>query len=774
MCRRIHMRGKAITAMIAIILILTCFPFVPIMQQAEGLAFSRNIPVDNSTTYGNQAFPRIVTDLGGNISVVWAEGTTHLDRIFYARSENSGYDFLAKVRVDDAGESSGYRSSPSIAVNETGSIFVVWEDARNDDVPSIFFSKSDDGGRSFSTNIQISAPGTYATEPDIAIANNTIFVVWSQNVTIGSADYTKIFLTRSLDWGMTFETPRRIDDTATGESLLNAPRIDAFERKLIVVWQDARNDSLYDIYGAISNDTGVTFSANVKISDGPNYVKQTSPDVCFLPDGNPVVVWEDYRTGTSVIRVSSSADGGNTFSYSRVASDGGVSVDPCVASDNGGNISVVYKLQTLTTNEIRYVISRNGGITFSPSIKVDDATTSSKRQNPDIAIGEGRAPLIVFEDRRTTPQRVMFTRMINIPPMCTIDRPVSGSIVQGLIVISGHASDPDGNDTLVGVQVRVRSIDFNEETDWMNASGLTEWTFDFNTTVFFNGEYVIEARAFDGDSYSEFTSVNISIENPVELFPDLIVTPSNITFSPEIFEAGDFVNIVVNVGNIGNVNATDVEVKAFRGTSQIGSLKTIEFLPVNGSSTVIFVWQAIQGIHTIRILIDPDDKIKELNESNNFASVKISVPSSSFFMPDLAVVPGSINLSPNEIKDGDEVIITATITNAGTEDAVNVLVTFAIDGSPMTQQKFISYLSINGTDNASITWIATKGTHTITVTVDPSNLIDELNETNNDASISVTVQSIGEFPLWIVVIPMILIVAGATLIIYVMRWRRPK
>ncbi|MDH7509201.1 MAG: CARDB domain-containing protein [Methanomassiliicoccales archaeon] len=768
------MHGKAITAMITITLILTCFPFVPVTQQAEGLVFSGNTPVDSNATHDAQAYPRIAVDLHGNISVVWAEGITYYDRIFYARSENSGYDFLEKVRVDDAGESSGHRSSPSIAVNETGSVFVVWEDARNDDVPSIFFSKSDDGGRTFSSNIQISPPGTHATEPDITIANNTIYVVWSQNVTIGSSSYTKIFLTRSLDWGITFEMPRRIDDTATTESLLSAPRAASLGSKLIIVWQDTRSDPLYDIYGAISNDSGVTFSANMKISDGPNYVKQTSPDVCFLPNGNPIVVWEDYRTGTSVIRASVSSDGGETFSYSRVVSDGGVSVDPSVASDSGGNISVAYKLQTLTTNEIRYAISRNGGMTFSPSIRVDDATTSSKRQNPDIAIYSGRVPLVVFEDRRETPQSIMFTKMINVPPLCTIDYPTPGSAVEGLIVISGHASDPDGNDTLVSVQVRVRSVGSGEGTEWEDAEGLTEWAFDFNTTRFFNGEYVIEARAFDGDSFSEIDSVNIFIENPVELFPDLIVTASNITFSPEIFEAGDYVNIVVNVTNIGNSDATGVEVEAFRGTSQIDSLKAIELLPINSSSTVSFVWQAIQGTHLIRILIDPDDKIKELNESNNFASVEISVPPSFLFMPDLVTVPGSLNLSSNEIRDGDEVVINATIANLGTEDAINIIVTFAIDGSPMTQQKFISYLPINGSENVSITWIAASGTHVITVSIDTSNLIGELNETNNNASITVTVQSIDEFPSWIVMIPVLLGFACVVSIIYYLRWRRPK
>ncbi|MCQ5376407.1 MAG: hypothetical protein NO474_07410, partial [Methanomassiliicoccales archaeon] len=319
-----------------------------------------------------------------------------------------------------------------------------------------------------------------------------------------------------------------------------------------------------------------------------------------------------------------------------------------------------------------------------------------------------------------------------------------------------------------------RSVDFKAETEWINASGLTEWSLDFNTTIFFNGEYVIEARAFDGDSYSEFASVNISIENPVELFPDLVVTPSNISFSPDIFEAGDLVRIVVTVRNIGNSNATNIEVKAFRGISQIGSPETVDFLSVNSSSNVSFVWQALQGSHTIRILVDPDDKIKELNESNNFASVEITVPSSSFFMPDFVIASENINLSSNKIKDGDEVIITATIRNVGTEDAINVLVTFAIDGSPMTQQKFISYLPINDTANASVTWIATKGTHTITVIVDPSNLITELNETNNNATISVTVQSIDEFPSWIIFIPVILIFVCVITIIYIMRWRRPK
>lgn len=768
------MKRKVATCGMIFVLLFSSISFAIVLNKSLAFSFSTNIPVDSGESHGTQGFPRIAVDSGGNISVVWAEGAIQPTAIFYAKSEDSGSSFLEKIRVDDVNDYMGIRSSPSIAINDNGSIFVVWEDSREDGISSIFFSRSDDGGKSFSANVRISSVDVAAYEPDIAISNGTIVVVWSQNVTIDSHNVTRIYCTRSFDWGSSFEVPHQIDSYNIATCIQNSPRIAALGDHLIVVWEDSRSDPYFDIYGAVSNNSGENFSKALRISDGPSNKRQTSPDVCFANDGNIAVVWEDYRSGTPEIRIATSSNGVAAFSFSSVVSDGGYCVDPSVDAGKNGIVAVVYKLQTLEEYEIRLAISRNDGTTFSPSIRVDDATSPSKRQNPDIAVGTDGWPLVVFEDRRTSPQCIMFARMLNMPPSCTILQPLAGSVLQGTIHISGLASDSDGNDTLVSVQVRLMHLESGEATQWINATGLTEWSVQINTTEFFNGDYLIEARAYDGDAYSEYAFASVTIDNPIELFPDLVITSSNITFSPAQLEEGDLVRILVNVTNIGNANASDVEIKAMRGAFQIGTLKKANFIPINSTIQIDFQWQALQGLHTIIISVDPDDKIKELNESNNIASTQILVPPSTYFMPDLVIEDANISFSSSDIKDGDEIVITASIRNLGTEDAMNVMVTFAIDGTPLPTQKIIPYLPINGTATAMVTWIAIKGSHTVTVIIDPSNQIPELNESNNMALATINVSSVEDFPLWILVIPLVLVFVGIAMVIYVMKWRRPE
>ncbi len=772
------MRCRACSVVVVILLLISSFPFLFISSPANAEVFGENIQVDNDwETSGSQVSPRIAVDANLSISVVWAEESGPDFDIWYARSEDNGSSFLDKVRVDDTGTGFSNQSSPSIAVNATGSIFIVWSDDRSGEILRIYISRSDDNGSTFSSNVQVPPSGTNAQyTPDIAIANDTIFVVWAEAVNTVSGFAPKIFVSRSFDWGVSFEAPLRIDSTGTAFSLLQSPRISARNESVLVVWQDTRADeNYYDIFAALSTDSGVTYGIDEKISDGPSLTRQTSPDLCFLPDGSAVVVWEDQRSGAFEIRAAVSENGGESFNYSVAVSDGESCTAPAIASDAGGNISVVYREHTADSDQIRYAISRTGGATFSSSIRVDDVPLDvNKRENPDVGIGYNETALVVFQDRRTGDEVIWFSRMVNRPPVCSITTPTAGATVEGVVSVMGNASDPDGNGTLVSVEVRIVRVGGTYDSGWNTAIGIAPWDYLFDTSAVLNGQYQIQARSSDGESFSETASLLVTVDNPVQLWPDLYIASGNITLSPTHIEAGDVVTITADVRNIGNVNATNVEVKFLRGTSQIGGIETIGLVAPGESRSTEVQWQALEGDHTISVEIDPANTIDELNEENNDASIQLTVHPSTFYRPDMEVSAGNVTVMPSSIAEGESVTITATVFNLGTEEAYYVTVVFNVDGVQIGPQKIISLIPVNESANASVTWTAIRGSHQISVLVDPANSTYELNEENNNATITVEVSAVGDFPIWIVAIVVVIILVLVGVMIWVMKWRRPK
>jgi methanogen extracellular protein (TIGR04279 family) len=108
---------------------------------------------------------------------------------------------------------------------------------------------------------------------------------------------------------------------------------------------------------------------------------------------------------------------------------------------------------------------------------------------------------------------------------------------------------------------------------------------------------------------------------------------------------------------------------------------------------------------------------------------------------DLTLSSSDISFSSGSPTEGDSVSITATIHNIGGKDAGNFTVSFR-DGTSLIGNDTIS---VNASSNfsASTTWTAVVGDHTITVVADSGKVIEEYNETNNEASRTISVNSRG-------------------------------
>jgi len=102
-------------------------------------------------------------------------------------------------------------ASPQVAVDTAGSFYVVWSGAPNAGGISdgIFFSRSDDGGNTFSTDINVAPPNTKGAYPQIGVdGKGNVSIVWEQidQSSLDANSAFHVFFAHSTNRGDSFPT----------------------------------------------------------------------------------------------------------------------------------------------------------------------------------------------------------------------------------------------------------------------------------------------------------------------------------------------------------------------------------------------------------------------------------------------------------------------------------------------------------------------------------------------------------------------------------------
>jgi hypothetical protein len=99
-------------------------------------------------------------------------------------------------------------------------VYVVWTEVNlegccTNGETDVFLAKSDDSGRTFSAPVKLSeSVGVLAINPQIQVAadGHTIHVVWSDNNMLQIGTGNQIFFTRSTDGGTSFSPPIKVSN----------------------------------------------------------------------------------------------------------------------------------------------------------------------------------------------------------------------------------------------------------------------------------------------------------------------------------------------------------------------------------------------------------------------------------------------------------------------------------------------------------------------------------------------------------------------------------
>lgn len=171
------------------------------------------------------------------------------------------------------------------------------------------------------------------------------------------------------------------------------------------------------------------------------------------------------------------------------------------------------------------------------------------------------------------------------------------------------AADPDGDAVTYSAINLPQGAIFNPQTK----------TFSWTPSYAQQGSYVVTFVASDGDLSAGETIV-IKVNNVAR--PDL--TAGAITFTPQRPKKGQAVTFKAVISNKGDKAAGKFDVGLDIDKIRISSAEIIKLLP-GKTATVDFKWKATLGTHKAKVTADVFNKVLEQNETNNAAETQIIV-----------------------------------------------------------------------------------------------------------------------------------------------------
>ncbi len=378
-----------------------------------------------------------------------------------------------------------------------------------------------------------------------------------------------------------------------------------------------------------------------------------------------------------------------------------------------------------------YTLSKPGVTTFLLVIDPDNALVETSKANNtasttvetsssvDLQVRAGNitvAPLPALQGADLTFTVTLHNAGTSVSPVTT---------VQYLLT--------DGNHTL----------DLGRQTVQIEAGSTVQRTLPWRATLLGDCIFTVQLDP-DGlvperDEQNNAASFRFSVG--VAQGPNLVVSFQDMTFAPDPGLAGKPVTLSALVRNTGTVDARDVVVAFYDGDPAHGGVQiarqTLALLPAATATAVSTVWPGLPGTadKVIFISVDPDNTIAEFSEADNSTFRVLTVLS----LPDLAIDPAAIRLTPGFPTRGATVQIEAQITNLGAQAASDVVVR-AFAGDPATGGVQIGTdqrvsVAGGGVAVAPFTWTlsGTETIRTLVIVVDPDNTLDEASKLNNVA-----------------------------------------
>ena len=299
----------------------------------------------SSTTAGCYR-PDIAAGPSGALHVVWYDFAPGDYEVYYRKSPDGGITWTTTQRITWTSGGSEY---PAIAVDSSGNPHMAWTEYTPGDY-EICYKKSTDGGTTWTTAKRLTWNAESSDEPDLAVdSSGNPHVIWYDK-TPGNYE---IYYSRSTDGGATWTPTKRLTWDSAGSWY---PSIAVASSDILhLVWENATSESP-EIYYKKSTDGGASWTPTKRLTWTSGL--SGSPQIAVDPSHNPHVVWYDNTPGPYEIYYKKSSNGGTIWAAAERLTWANGSYDPDMAPDPSGHIHVVWQSDLPGNHEIYYMKSK--------------------------------------------------------------------------------------------------------------------------------------------------------------------------------------------------------------------------------------------------------------------------------------------------------------------------------------------------------------------------------------------------------------------------------
>jgi len=519
--------------------------------------------------------------------------------------------------TDDFGDSIRVTFDPATSVNisstvdNAGNVHVVWEDYRSG-AGDVYYVKLDPEGNKLTNDAKITNDPTTSRHPTVAVdLSSHIYVVW-EDQRDGSWElyFAKLWY---YDGNITFlVNGLRVSDPDPGNSTEPDIEVD-MEGNIAMVWTDDRDDAgdgNLEIYYKRLDDDGTPITADVRVTTDVGQSEHPRLDV---DSANMVhITWYDFRDSDNGIVVNHGVfyrklwvvnGTGNTIE--RRVTFASPSSRPDIAVDTDGNVHVVFDDDRYASFDVFYTLLDNDGITIEDDINISPKDESESRL-PRVFLSDSNAIDVAWQDQATGAWAIHYSAMAYDGTLEVYDQALTDDSF-------GNATAP----VVMCARDNNTFVLFVGELD--------------NTEIFFQRTHRPDPALFGGD-------ISLSTSQP-------------------LVDQTIWVNATVR--NLEGDAVFGVIVRLLGGAETLDEA-SISSISSAGTARVSFAHVAVAGETGFTLVVDPDQALREIDETNNQASVPLTVRIPAV---DAAAEETSLPVVP-----GGTAVFNLTISNDGSDD----------------------------------------------------------------------------------------------------------
>jgi hypothetical protein len=266
----------------------------------------------------------------------------------------------------------GAGSQPEIAVDQKGTIRIVYG-VKNGDQRDLYFVSSDDRGKSFSKPYLL---GNF-TKMGLGMGRGPQIATTGEYTVVTVGDHHgDLFAMRLSNADNQWSSPVKVNDTDTTAKEALSGLSAGKSNDVYTVWLDTRLGN-NNLYGSLSKDGGLTWGKNQLIYKGEQkgICDCCKPSVSFDQSGNMHVMFRNKLNGARNMYLISSKNKGQDFGKAQKLGTGNFMIDGCpmdggdLAADANGKVTTVWRRQL----EV-YI---------------------AQPEKPEVKLGAGRTPVIL-------------------------------------------------------------------------------------------------------------------------------------------------------------------------------------------------------------------------------------------------------------------------------------------------------------------------------------------------------------------------------------------